>query len=80
MQLFSADVQYFQKDILENKEMVLKNGVKSIQTAAYNDPRTVYQKYKSLLTCWLVIPKSLKISKFSPNTINFKQKCKYVHS
>ena len=33
--------QYFLKKLLENKEKVFQNGVKSIQAAAYNGMRTV---------------------------------------
>ena len=33
----------FWKNLLENKEMVFKNGVKSIQAAGYNGARTVYE-------------------------------------
>ena len=31
------------KKLLENKEMVFKNGVKNIQTKAYNGARMVYE-------------------------------------
>ena len=34
----------FWKNLFENKEMVFKNGVKNIQTAAYNGARTVNNK------------------------------------
>ena len=33
----------FWKKLLENKEMVLKNGVKNIQATAYNGARTVIE-------------------------------------
>jgi hypothetical protein len=33
----------FLKNLLKNKEMVFENGVKNIQSAAYNGTRTVYQ-------------------------------------
>ena len=34
--------EFSKKNVLKNKEMDFKNGVKNIQVAAYNGARTVY--------------------------------------
>ena len=45
----------FQKTLLENKEMVFKKWVKSIQTAGYNGARTVLSKCQSYFCGLLTI-------------------------
>ena len=44
----------FWKKLLENKEMVFKNGVKNIQAAAYNGTRMVCQKGEGICGLWVL--------------------------
>ena len=38
----------FWKNLLENKEMVFKNGVKNIQTAGYNGAPTINKRHGNI--------------------------------
>ena len=62
----------FRKNLLENKEIVFKNGVKNIQAASYNDTRMVF-----VLICFVFCFQLIKTSSYwSKNTLNNKSSWK----
>ena len=58
--------EFSEKKLLKNKEMVLENGVKNIEAAAYKGARTV-------LKSWVLLKKVTHGKNYSKNCFNYER-------
>ena len=65
----------FWKNLLKNKEMVLENGVKNIQAAAYNGPRTILDNRQLIKKASNFLD---KIWKFKPQCCGGRSECEIL--